>query len=317
MQEHPVYYSIVIPTYNREKLIGRAIDSVLAQTYPYFELIVSDDASTDGTESVVRSYKDERIRYIKATVNKGNAATRNAGVKASSHAFIAFLDSDDTYKVNYLEKLHHACLKMDDSTGMLWTGVVTVDEEYHVLGEGYWDPGEQHKGPYQFFYNLKMGTNCGFAVRRNYFDAVNGFDEQLRAAVDTDFLLRLGKICNYIVIPENLVYYQFATGVDSVRKNRIHQSKAYDLIVQKHGDVWAQSAYLKNKWYYKAFWLSYYAKEKKNARRYFRQMPFSNKTFFVFLLFELLPHRLAVKLHGKLSNKGFSGYKRILTDVSQ
>lgn len=309
MKEEPVYYSIVIPTYNRAHLVGKAIESVLHQTYPYFELIVSDDASTDDTEAVVQSYNDERIRYIKAAVNKGNAATRNAGVQMAVHPVIAFLDSDDRYKPDYLQRLHEVFRKAPAGVGMVWCGLVTVNEADAVLGEGYWDPGTKHQGPYQFFYDLKMGTNCGFAVRRSFYDEVGGFDEQLRAAVDTDFLLRLGKLCSFHVIPENLVYYQFSDKVESVRKNRTYQSEAYDRILVKHPDVWNSNPGLRQKWFYKAFWLSYYAKDKTKARRYFRQLKLSVQVVSVFLIFECLPFETAKRIHHIMTSKGFGGLK--------
>ena len=87
--------SVVIPVYNRELYIGAAIESVLAQTFSDFELLVVDDGSRDATRDVARSFHDERIRLVCHERNRGIAPTRNAGVDAARGEYLAFLDSDD------------------------------------------------------------------------------------------------------------------------------------------------------------------------------------------------------------------------------
>lgn len=87
--------SIVLPTYNRAGKVGKAVESVLAQTYPYFELIVVDDGSTDDTEQIIRSYHDDRIVYYKMQQNGGQSKARNCGIQMAQYDYIAFEDSDD------------------------------------------------------------------------------------------------------------------------------------------------------------------------------------------------------------------------------
>ena len=96
MKKNPTV-SVVIPTYNRAPLIGRSIKSVLNQTYQDFEIIIVDDASTDNTKEVVSNFNDERIRYIQHEENKGEAAARNTGIKATRCDYIAPQDSDDEW----------------------------------------------------------------------------------------------------------------------------------------------------------------------------------------------------------------------------
>ena len=96
--------SVIIPTYNREKLIGRSIKSVLNQTYSNLEIIIIDDCSSDNTNSEIYKLKDNRIRYIKLRINKGANFCRNLGIKKSTGEYISFLDSDDIYYFNKLEK---------------------------------------------------------------------------------------------------------------------------------------------------------------------------------------------------------------------
>lgn len=99
--ECPPLVSVILPTYNRAKLIQRAIDSVLTQTYPHWELIVWDDGSMDDTRNIINSYGDERIKYWYDT-NHGVAYARNCAIKVSNGKYLAFLDSDDEWSEDKL-----------------------------------------------------------------------------------------------------------------------------------------------------------------------------------------------------------------------
>ena len=96
--------SIILPTFNHERFIGKAIESVLSQTYGNFELIIVDNYSEDNTESVVASYKDNRIKYLRFRNNGIIAASRNHGIKYSHGNYIAFIDSDDVWRKQKLKK---------------------------------------------------------------------------------------------------------------------------------------------------------------------------------------------------------------------
>ena len=98
-----IRYSVVIPAYNEEALLPRAIESVLAQTYAPEEIIVVDDGSKDATAAVASSYSE--VSCISKD-NGGLAAARNTGIEAASYEYIAFLDSDDEWLPNYLENAH-------------------------------------------------------------------------------------------------------------------------------------------------------------------------------------------------------------------
>ena len=97
--------SIVMPSYNTSDYIGGSIESVLEQTYPYWELIIVDDCSTDNTDEVVEKYlSDSRIRYLKNEKNSGAAVSRNYALREAKGKWIAFLDSDDLWSPEKLEK---------------------------------------------------------------------------------------------------------------------------------------------------------------------------------------------------------------------
>ena len=96
--------SIIMPTYNCAKFIGKTIESVIAQTYENWELIIVDDCSKDNTEEVVSKYKDNRIKYHRLKNNSGAAVARTEAMKKASGSYMAFLDSDDLWKKDKLEK---------------------------------------------------------------------------------------------------------------------------------------------------------------------------------------------------------------------
>lgn len=96
--------SIIMPAYNCERFIAKSIDSVLAQTYTNWELLIVDDCSTDSTADIVRSYSDVRIHYMCNEQHKGAALTRNRALRKAKGRYIAFLDSDDLWSPEKLEK---------------------------------------------------------------------------------------------------------------------------------------------------------------------------------------------------------------------
>ena len=96
--------SVIIPVYNGEKFLRDAIESILAQTYPDFELLVIDDASIDGSLELIRSYDDPRMRILENPVNLGLSGVRNRGIKEARGEYIAFLDCDDISLPTRLEK---------------------------------------------------------------------------------------------------------------------------------------------------------------------------------------------------------------------
>lgn len=111
----PPLVSIITPLYNCEDIIRETIGSVLAQTYPHWELIIVDDVSTDNSREVVKEYvaKDKRIKLIELSENGGAAIARNKGIEVAEGRFIAFLDSDDLWKETKLEKQVNFMLEND------------------------------------------------------------------------------------------------------------------------------------------------------------------------------------------------------------
>jgi len=116
--------SVIIPTYNRANLVGRAIRSTLNQTYPHFEIIVVDDGSTDNTEGIVKSFGDHRIKYYKFEENRGVHEARNTGIEVASGSYIVFLDSDDELLPHALGKIVETFVKLPEEVGIVFASSI-------------------------------------------------------------------------------------------------------------------------------------------------------------------------------------------------
>lgn len=118
--------SIIMPNYNSDMYIKKTIDSVLAQTYKNWELIIVDDCSTDNSLKIVNSFNDARIKIIKNEVNSGAAVSRNNALRVAEGKWIAFLDSDDLWTSEKLEK--QISFMVDDDLLFSYTDYDVVDE---------------------------------------------------------------------------------------------------------------------------------------------------------------------------------------------
>lgn len=120
--------SVIMPAYNCEKYIAEAIESVIKQTYKNWELIIVNDASTDDTEKIIKSYqeKDKRIKLISLTENQGVANARNTAIQNSEGRYIAFLDADDIWQKNKLQK--QIQILNNSNTDISYTTYLMIDE---------------------------------------------------------------------------------------------------------------------------------------------------------------------------------------------
>jgi len=298
------FFTVVIPTYNRSTLLCKAINSVLGQTYQDWNLVIADDCSTDDTEEIIRPYLSDTITFFKNKKNIGNAGARNLGVKHANGSYICFLDSDDQYHPNFLQKMHDL-IKENNNPGFLWSDVNRIDSngelEDHTIPAS-WEP-RNAKDPYLFFLGgLFFGTGYGFTVRSDCFETTGYFDEQFRTAVDTDFILRIVQDFNFEYTKEILVDTYDHDG-DRVRKNSREKLKSYKILLEKHKSIIHQYPKLKQTWYYKLMWLSYHNGFKYEARKYLAKAVGAGKykSFLTAGIFELLSKNKAIGMHKKIS----------------
>ena len=126
--------SIIMPSYNTSKFISESIQCVLNQTYPFWELIIVDDCSTDETDKVIKHFlKDKRIKYLKNVKNSGAALSRNYALREANGKWIAFLDSDDLWTPDKLEKQIKFMKK--NKIDFSYTNYEEIDENSNLIGK--------------------------------------------------------------------------------------------------------------------------------------------------------------------------------------
>jgi glycosyltransferase involved in cell wall biosynthesis len=181
--------SVVIPTYNMEKYIKDAINSVLAQTYKNFELIVVDDGSTDSTCTLVREFGND-VMYIYQR-NLGPSAARNNGIRASKGEYVAFLDADDQWEADKIDFQMKAMLA-SPRVGLVSCGERGVDLSGKVLRTTL---RKNYKNAEALFMDLLKGNfvsggSCAL-VRKCCFEKLGFFDEKITVGEDWDMWLRI------------------------------------------------------------------------------------------------------------------------------
>jgi len=204
----PGFVSVIIPTYNRADLVGRAIQSVLNQTYQDFELIVVDDGSIDNTEEVVRNFKDARIHYIRHKENRGAPFARNYGAKIANGEYISLLDSDDYYLPNKLTVQIEA-FKNNPDVGLVCSNFFIESSDTKKRVEyGY----KTFKSGYLFEKVVLKSFHCRlptWLIRREFFISIGGFDEELPRLQDRDFIVRFSYRYKLLSVPESVAVVVF------------------------------------------------------------------------------------------------------------
>lgn len=185
--------SVIIPTYNREKLIGQAVGSVLVQRFTDFELIVIDDRSTDDTAAIVGGFADPRVTLVRLKRNSGSNAARNAGIRAARAPLLCFLDSDDLFMPGKLEHVAKA-FAADPSLEVL------VDSSVRVASPRAKIRFKENRNPVTrsteefalalFGKHLFKATSA-ISVTREAAVRAGLFAEEVKQRQDFDFLIRL------------------------------------------------------------------------------------------------------------------------------
>lgn len=219
-------FSIIIPLYNKGKLIKRAIDSVLLQTYQSYEIIVVDDGSTDDSASFVKEYSDKRIRYFFQN-NRGVSFARNKGIDVSSGEWLVFLDADDELlpcALSIFEKLIKKCSHCNFLAGAsVWKNSGVIVRQGANSGKIF----KTSNPHFSIWLNLFYAAPRNFAVHRSLIEKAGGFDVRMSFYEDTEFVYRMLRFSHVAYTDKNMsIYHQNQEGL-SLSKHPVEKEFAF------------------------------------------------------------------------------------------
>ncbi len=205
--------SVILPTFNREKTILRAIESVLNQTYTFLELIIVDDGSTDDTEQVVASVTDERIRYIRLPEHTSPAHARNVGIGEARYDYIAFQEATDEWLPEKLELQMAKLLSAPPAVGLVYCRMKTGEGMKKTIIPTNFVAADRLEGK---IFRPLLVSNVVFPqmilMRRACLESVGLFHEKCAKCEDWEFILRAAKDWDFAFVDQILLYYNRDAG---------------------------------------------------------------------------------------------------------
>lgn len=209
-------FSVIIPSYNRSHTVGRAIQSVLDQTYSNFEILVVDDGSTDNTSEILSHYAT--VKYIFQS-NKGVCAARNRGATEAKGKWLIFLDSDDELFAIVLEEIKNATLKWPKLN--VFCGGFSKNE--NQVRETYIPESAEKVIPLS-------GT---YSIKKDVFLKIGGFDESLRYSENSELFLRL-RSKRIRILPISIEFLVYNASENGGSRNRESQILSIRRILEIH-----------------------------------------------------------------------------------
>lgn len=266
----PPRVSVILTTYNGESrgFISEAIDSVLKQTMNDFELIIVDDGSTDRTADIYQKFTtDSRVKIVKQR-NKGLAAARNAGIAESRSDLICFLDDDDFWRDDKLEKQYQFMLE-NPLVGLLSSKLALIDENGAFLRYRFHAP-RGHIYHKQLLEN-QIDAPSSVMVRKSVLEKVGFFREHLYSCEDYDLWLRITREHLVDCIDEPLVFYRVHQNSMSMNFRKMEFYRIYVLYLSLSNDSSLKDADVYSNAFNQMFWGHVYRQDFREASRCFWQ----------------------------------------------
>lgn len=198
--------SVIIPTFDRDNYLVRAVESVLNQSYGNIELVVVDDYSPRPAEEVLDGVSLDRVsdyRLIRHEENRGGSAARNTGINAASGDYVAFLDDDDEWLPEKLDKQVARMEESGASVGVVYTGIRNVDAEGKTNAVK--TPGIEGDVTKKLLCKNFIGSFSAIMVSQEVIEEVGGLDERFPSWQDWDYYIRLSQHSRFASVPEPLV----------------------------------------------------------------------------------------------------------------
>ena len=201
----PHRISVIMPCYNGERYLEESIQCVLNQSYKDIELIIVDDGSTDDSKDIIKTY-GKRVRLFEQT-NKGPYPSRNLGIHHSTGEFIAFLDADDYWAPDCLEKLYNGMIQTNaDLSYCGWQNILENGDN----GPLYVPPAYEKGDLFASFLKGCPWPIHAALIRKEIVDKINGFSTRCFSAMDYDFWIRTSAVTqNITLVPEVLAFYRW------------------------------------------------------------------------------------------------------------
>jgi glycosyltransferase involved in cell wall biosynthesis len=249
--------SVVIPTYNHARYLGRALQSVLNQNYTNWEAIVIDNHSTDNTDKVMTSFSDSRITYLKIHNNGVIAASRNAGIRVAKGIWIAFLDSDDWWTSDKLRVCVDYINKKE--VDLVYHDLKIINFK-HSFFQRKAIKSWQVKKPVliDLVLNGNAMANSAVVVRKSLIEKVGGINESIQMVASEDYntWLRIAQHTNrFLYLPNKLGFYFIhdqSVSKKDMSLSYIESTKEFiDRLEERHRSiVKSKAAYLSGRYYY-------------------------------------------------------------------
>jgi len=207
--------SVILASYNHEKFIKQAVESVLRQSHKDLELIVIDDGSTDKTPDIIKQIKDNRLKVIKLKENR-KFHPRNIGLKHATGKYIAFQNSDDVWSVDKLEK-QLKYLEQQPEVGVVFTQVKLINEKGNAIKS--WAENlfqTPNKDRIEWLRHFLTKGNClcisSALIRRSILDRVGNFNESLVQLSDLDLWVRIAAVSEIYILTQELTQMRIVEG---------------------------------------------------------------------------------------------------------
>ena len=232
--------SVIMPVFNGEQYVAEAIESILAQTFTDFEIIIVDDASQDKSPEIIREYerRDDRVRFLRQERNMGVSHSRNRGFRASQGEYIAAMDADDLCLPQRLERQVEFLMDNHD-IGVLGAGTQAVAEDLSPLYA--FDLPQQHA---LIAFNLFVGSffvHPSTMIRRELLETVGGYEPNRRTAIDTELWSRLMWRTRFANLPETLLLYRRHAAQNHTTRDAVLKAQAWEVRARLLERLWGEA----------------------------------------------------------------------------